>query len=227
MKTQVTKLVMRDRDEPNNNGGLFKMKVYIGPWRSRWTSCINDRHMMLKYGLEWNDNQDWEDRAWERAEDTLQWVYNHTINLYLDKCEPKISVKIHEYDTWSMDHTLAPIILPMLKQLKETKHGSPIVIDYDVPEELRSKNAPPVENKYDIDDYHHDRWNWVLDEMIWAFEQKCRDDWESDYYKYEDDPTATFGMKLVWEDREGRKAHQDRMTNGFKLFGKYFENLWD
>ena len=203
------------------------MKVYIGPWRSRWTSCIHDRHIMLKYGLEWNDNQDWEDRAWERAEDTLQWVYNHTINLYLDKCEPKISVRIDKYDTWSMDHTLAPIILPMLKQLKETKHGSPIVIDYDGPEELRSKNAPPVENKYDIDDYHHDRWNWVLDEMIWAFEQKCRDDWESDYYKYEDDPTATFGMKLVWEDREGRKAHQDRMTNGFKLFGKYYESLWD
>jgi hypothetical protein len=203
------------------------MKVYIGPWRSRWTSCIHDRHMMLKYGLEWNDSQDWEDRAWERAEDTLQWVYNHTINLYLDKHENKINVRIDKYDTWSMDHTLAPIILPMLKQLKETKHGSPIVIDYDVPEELRSKNAPPVENKYDIDDYHHDRWNWVLDEMIWAFEQKCRNDWESDYYKYEDDPTATFGMKLVWEDREGRKAHQDRMTNGFKLFGKYYESLWD
>jgi hypothetical protein len=203
------------------------MKVYIGPWRSRWTSCIHDRHIMLKYGLEWNDNQDWEDRAWERAEDTLQWVYNHTINLYLDKCEPKISVKIHKYDTWSMDHYACSYYPSYAKQLKETKHGSPIVIDYDVPEELRSKNAPPVENKYDIDDYHHDRWNWVLDEMIWAFEQKCRDDWESDYYKYEDDPTATFGMKLVWEDREGRKAHQDRMTNGFKLFGKYYESLWD
>jgi hypothetical protein len=119
----------------------------------------------------------------------------------------------------------------MLKQLKETKHGSPWTDDEDVPEELRSTSAPPLENDYDTDDNHHKRWDWVLDEMIWAFEQKTRDDWEGDYYKYEDDPTNTeglgLGLKLVWEDPEGRKAHQERMTNGFKLFGKYFEALWD
>lgn len=129
--------------------------------------------------------------------------------------------------TWSMDHTLAHIIVPMLKQLQDTKHGSPWVDDEDVPEEYRSTNAPPKEDEYGIDEYHHKRWNWVLYEMIWAFEQKNRDNWESDYYEYEDDPTATFGMKLVWEDREGRKAHQERMSNGFRLFGKYYEALWD
>ena len=30
-----------------------------------------------------------------------------------------------------------------------------------------------------------------------------------------------------WTDDKGRNAHQERMTNGFKLFGKYFESLWD
>lgn len=204
------------------------MRVYIGPYRSRWISTIHDKHMMRRYGLEWNENKDWKDRAWEKAEDILQWIYNHTINIILDKhSDQKIQVRIDESDTWSMDHTLAHIIVPMLKQLKNTKHGSPWVNDYDVPEEFRSTSAPKTENDYDIDDNHHKRWDWVLDEMIWAFEQKIRDDWESDYYKYEDDPTATFGMKCVWEDREGRKAHQDRMSNGFKLFGKYYENLWD
>jgi hypothetical protein len=236
MKTQVAKLVMRDRDEPNNNGGLFKMKVYIGPYRNRWNSCVHDRHMMLKYGLEWSENQDWEDRAWERAEDTLQWVYNHTINLYLDKCEPKISVKIHKYDTWSMDTTLAHIIVPMLKQLKATKHGSPYVDDSDVPEHLR--NNSPKDKEFwngDVDDNHHVRWAWILDEMIWAFEQSAKGDWEAQYYKFEDcepNPDAkTFyeklGTKLVWEDPQGRKAHQKRMTNGFRLFGKYYQALWD
>ena len=203
------------------------MKVYIGPYRSRWISVVHDRHMMRKYGLEWSDNQDWKDRAWERVEDAIQWVYNHTVNLYFDKHEPKISVRIDNYDTWSMDHTLAHIIVPMLKQLQDTKHGSPWVDDEDVPEEYRSTNAPPKEDEYGIDEYHHHRWNWVLYEMLWAFEQKNRDNWESDYYEYEDDPTATFGMKLVWEDREGRKAHQERMSNGFRLFGKYYEALWD
>ena len=48
----------------------------------------------------------------------------------------KTRIKIHNYDTWSMDETLAPIILPMLKQLKETKHGAPAVEFKDVPEEL-------------------------------------------------------------------------------------------
>jgi hypothetical protein len=184
--------------------------------------------MMLKYGLEWDENKDWEDRAWERVEDAFQWIYNHTINLYLDKFEQKIKVRIDRYDTWSMDHTLAHIVVPMLKQLKETKHGSPYVDDVDVPEHLR--NNSPKDKEFwtgDIDDNHHARWEWILEEMIWAFEQKTRDDWEGDYYKYEDDPKATFGIKLVWEDREGRKAHQDRMSNGFRLFGRYYEALWD
>jgi hypothetical protein len=130
-----------------------------------------------------------------------------------------------------MDHTLSHIITPMLQRLKEQKHGSPWVDDEDVPEELRSTAAPPKENEWDTDDNHEKRWDWVLDEMLWAFEQKQRDHWEEDYYKYENDPTNTkgagFGLKLVWEDREGQKAHQARMSNGFKLFGKYYEALWD
>jgi len=65
--------------------------------------------------------------------------------------------------------------------------------------------------------------------------KSCRDDWEGDYYEYRElgldeskaHPDGLFGFKLVWEDREGQKAHQERMTNGFELFGKYYENFWD
>jgi hypothetical protein len=211
------------------------MKVDIGPYRNRWISNVHDRHMNIKYGLEWDDNKDWEDRAWERFEDALQWLYNKTINVVLDKrSSQKIKVRIDPHDTWSMDHTLAHIVTPMLKQLKNKKHGSPFVDDEDVPEHLRSTSAPPKKDEYDVDDNHHSRWEWVLDEMIWAFEQKTRDDWEGDYYKYDhvepnkesENIGERFGMKLVWEDREGREAHQRRMTNGFKLFGKYYESLW-
>jgi hypothetical protein len=126
-----------------------------------------------------------------------------------------------------MDHTLSHIIVPMLKQLQASKHGSPFVEDEDVPEELRSTSAPPKSDEWDLDDNHHKRWEWVIGEMIWTFEQKTRDDWESDYYRYEDDPKELFGIKLVWEDKEGRKAHQERMNNGFRLFGRYYECLWD
>ena len=148
----------------------------------------------------------------------------------------KIRVRIDTHDTWSMDHTLAHIVLPMLVQLKRTKHGAPNTDNADVPKELRmsKKQLTAYSKTGDTDDNFFKRWNWILDEMIWAFDQKCRDDWEGDYYEYREmgpeeskDPNSLFGLKLVWEDREGQKAHQERMTNGFKLFGKYYENLWD
>ena len=143
----------------------------------------------------------------------------------------KISVRIDEHDTWSMDNTLAHIILPMLVQLKDTKHGAPNVDAADVPKELRAtkKQLAAYSKTGETDDNYFKRWDWVLDEMIWAFEQKVKDDWESDYYKLEEGAGDGFpgGFKLVWEDREGCKAHQLRMTNGFKLFGKFYENLWD
>lgn len=205
------------------------MRVKIGAYRSRWISNIHANYMNWKYGrFDWDDNRNKFENLLENLEDGLQWLYNRTINKILDKrADQKINVKIDRWDTWSMDHTLSHIIAPMLKQLAGSKHGSPFVDDEDVPEELKSTSTPPKKDEYDLDDNHHKRWEWVIGEMIWAFEQKTRDDWESDYYKYEDDPKAMFGLKLVWEDREARKAHQERMTNGFKLFGKYYESLWD
>ena len=131
-----------------------------------------------------------------------RFYHNWLYNWFGYSPKQRTSIKIHDYDTWSMDHTLAHIVLPMLVQLKLTQHGHPANLT-------------------------EQEWDDILDEMIWAFEQKCRDDWEGDYYTYDDDPEGMFGLKLVWEDREGHQAHQERMTNGFSLFGKYYENLWD
>lgn len=151
----------------------------------------------------------------------------------------RVNVKIDKWDTWNMDESLAHIIVPMLKQLKEEKHGAPFVDDEDVPENLRSTNAEPKENDYDTDSNHFLRWDYVMDEMIWAFEQKITN-WEQQYYSGEsdvyfeklDDDSGMSQMKrgpndTFKVDMEGRKAHQERMTNGYKLFGKYFESLWD
>ena len=41
-----------------------------------------------------------------------------------------------------------------------------------------------------------------------------------------EDKRELFG-RFEWTDDEGRKKHQERMSNGFRLFGKYFESLWD
>ena len=214
------------------------MKVYIGPYINRWISKVHDRHMEIKYGNDWDENKDWEDRAWERFEDALQALYNATINKYLDNKKRKINVRIDHYDVWSMDNTLAHVILPMLKVLKVNKNGACLVDDEDVPEELRSTSAPPKENEYDTDDNFFKRWEWVLDEMIWAFEQKMYD-WEEQYttgeydFRFEKTADGKFSEMVhgpnhtAVTDWEGRNAHQERISNGFRLFGKYYEALWD
>ena len=121
--------------------------------------------------------------------------------------QQKVKVHIDKWDTWSMDHTLAPIILPMLKQLKETKHGAPYVDPDDCPKDLR----PKEQNEYGTDDTHFARWDWALDEMIYAFDCKANKD--------------DVWMRL--EDKKEIDKEQKRISNGFRLFGKYYEALWD
>ena len=136
------------------------------------------------------------------------------IENYTDDGEDQVvEVQIDPWDTWSMDYTLAPIILPMLRQLKETKHGAPNVDDDDVPEQLRSTSAPPKENEWDTDKFHFERWDWALDEMIYAFDCKANKD---EVY-----------MRFDINDREAMEKEQQRISNGFRLFGKYYEGLWD
>jgi hypothetical protein len=186
--------------------------------------------MNKKYDFQWDENNTRYERFLERLEDVLQWIYNHTINLYLDKKQRNVKVKLHNYDTWSMDHTLALIVLPMLKQLKETKHGSPMVDDIDVPQELRINDVESKQfwDRGELDDNHHARWDWALDEIIWAFEMKAKDDWQEPYYgTWIKDESKLLGGYHVNTDYDGMKAAQKRISNGLRLFGKYYENLWD
>lgn len=174
------------------------------------------------------------------------------LNRWSNSRKRKINVRIDNYDVWSADHTLALIIHPVLLKLKEQKHGSPDVDDEDVPENLKSTTAGPKENEWDIDDNHHLRWEWVMDEMIWAFEQ-CTDHDHGDnifhhnsdqlevIFESTDDETLDGkGMKSIkmnhqkdpskpayWVDEDGKKAHYERIKNGHRLFAKYYFGLWD
>lgn len=141
------------------------------------------------------------------------------IGPYKDEGVRKEQVHIHDYDTWSMDHTLALIALPMLKQLKETKHGVPRIDYEDMPEHLQyierqydNRAVGDLFNKWDDFDHEFDRmvevWDWIMDEMIWAMDQLVH---ESDV-----DPE-------VWYS----KPFNDRIQHALKLFGKYYRSLWD
>lgn len=118
----------------------------------------------------------------------------------------KIEVKIHDYDTWSMDHTLAVIILPMLKQLKETQHAFPS----DVAKDESTMQWPQQSFDFYIESDNmalekgEKEWNAILDKMIFAFEKIT----ELDRY---------------WFDGE----IEEKIDEGCRLFGQYYRSLWD
>ena len=161
-----------------------------------------------------------------------------TIGNYPEDCTLNRVEDVHidEWDTWNMAETLALIITPMLKQLKASMHGSPYVDPDDVPEELKPTTTPSDDN-YWVDDTHHERWQYVLDEMHFAMEA-LNTDWDAQYwtgeghYGFEETDDGMF--KMVEEpnhtlkcDWDGYNKHNDRIQNGCRLFGKYFRNLWD
>ena len=178
------------------------MKVYISKYRDHWVSP----YTILEKVFFWREI-DYDEPKIEKWAERLRPLCEG-VRSFLDRIHPRITyVKIDKWDTWSMDTTISYIILPMVKQLHADKHGAPNVDDEDVPEELKSVSAPPKENVWDVDANHFKRWDYILDEMIWSFEYKLKD---TDL-----DDIDIWGANLV------------RAKNGFRLFGKYFNALWD
>ena len=233
------------------------MKVYIGPYKNFigpyqiaeklcfWAKKEKDEYGIMRHP-DWVHNFG----EWLAGKDDHDTWLTKVCVWIESKRERNISVKIDKYDTWSLDNTLAYIILPMLKQLKATTHGAPFVDDEDVPEgiDLRSTEALPKEDEYDVDSNHFKRWNWVLDEMIFAFECKIDDSWQDAFRSGEFDhvwvPVDREGNEVSKEDAklfrtidgpnhtykcdyEGMKVVETRIQNGFRLFGRYYQNLWD
>jgi hypothetical protein len=114
------------------------------------------------------------------------------------------------------------------------EYDEQLVFDFYNDDEFSKQKLP-----YDV----HARWDWVMNEMIWAFEQ-LNSDWESQFHKGQIDLESVVcewdenekpklfqlvnGPNYTAEyDIEGAQAHSKRIDNGLRLFGKYFRNLWD
>ena len=142
-------------------------------------------------------------------------------------------IRIDEWDTWSMDRTLSPIILPMLIQLKETMHG--------VPCSMPAYDEDPWGDSDETFEKAEVQWNEILDKMIWSFTQLCQDDdgedqfWSvhpeldlDDYPEDEGKDAVPVRWKVPGEvDFDALKAHRERIKEGLELFGKYYQSLWD
>ena len=145
-------------------------------------------------------------------------------------------IKIDRWDAWSIEHTLSPIILPILKELKRVKHGAPFIDDEDVPPKLRANRgkggAAPDIHKIDdgTDKNFFKRFDYILDEMIWTFEQLSMDDHEGKFYDHTEarkEKDFNKSVRKVKVDRVGLRKHNERIDNGLRLFGKYYRALWD
>lgn len=208
------------------------MKVYLSNYRDHWISP----YTILQRVCFWHviprdeDDESYADDPWiEKWAERLQ-PFCEKLREFLDWVHPPINyVKIDYYDTWSMDHSLAHIIVPMLKQLQATKQGSCQVDEDDVPDHLKPTEPAGPNNGY-TDNTIHERWSWVLAEMIWAFEQKLKDDADSEFYDHSGvNPNAGINTQIgqIKVDRTGLDDYNKRLANGFRLFGKYYQGLWD
>lgn len=164
----------------------------------------------------------------------------------------KVRVHIDSYDAWSMDHTLSYIILPLLVHLQEHKHG--------IPNEFAQVGGEDWSDQLCFDFYsdtHNEafdlgceKWDQVLDKMIWSFKQLVEDEYSEKYHHGDsgklsfEKTTETMVNPLTGKseemytsvreypdrsfyDAEGAQLHEQRIQEGLDLFGKYFRSLWD
>lgn len=162
----------------------------------------------------------------------LEWIYS--------KQTRKEYVKIEYHDTWNAYHTLSLIIHPLLVELGKDKHGAPHVDDEDVPDNLKRIPEELVDKDgwSTTDSNWFPRWDYVLNEMIWTFDQiknnkeDGTDFWSGDFdTNFKEIPDGYFEMvhgpkHTAKFDKEGYEVYKKRLDNGLRLFAKYYLNLW-
>ena len=211
------------------------MKVVIGPYLN-WWGPYQIADAIFFWQDKYSDTCPWAERAHRFGEwlatnrdgsdswltKFCQWIHS--------KRQRQVYVRIDNYDVWNMDNTLALIALPMLKKLKACKHGAPKVDDFDCPQHLWSTNAKPRENEWDLDEHWFARWDYVLDEIIWAFEQEVDENSSDQFYDHtgvDDRADLNTQIQQIKCDHDGLNHYEHRKQMGFKLFGKYYQALWD
>ena len=145
------------------------------------------------------------------------WVCKHNPN-----AEQTVRIRIDPWDTWNMAETLGDIILPMLKQLRDEKHGSPG--DLKPFKETSNESTQYCFDWYKEDDNKawdlgHKQWCDIMDKMVWSFEQVVNRERDEQFH------TKKNGLRHF--DINAYKAYYEKVQEGLELFGKYYMNLWD
>jgi len=169
---------------------------------------------------------------------------------YLKTKDRKVNVEIEHFDTYSLDHTLALIILPALIQYKNNNNGIPSEFS-DVggdPNSMQESFSFYTDTHVEAFEEGVRKWEEVIDKMIWSFQQIVEDQYQSKYHHGSSDilwkksdeefyNPVTGKMEKAydmietdpdarWYDINGYEEHERRVQEGLELFGKYYRNLW-
>lgn len=218
------------------------MKIYINKPRNHWLSPYTILEKIL-FWLDW-DNISY-DATWVKKWSGRINPFSIGLQKILDFIHPQITyVKIDGFDAWNADHTLALIILPVLKKIKESKAGIPGTWKEDAPQEFWDDEEDINNDENSEYSFNEKRWEWILNEMIFAFNCMVDDSWEQKFHsgKIDFNFVATEerdekGKPLYYEivdgpkhthkfDSDGYNEVQKRIWNGLRLFGKYYQSLW-
>ena len=132
-------------------------------------------------------------------------------------------------DTWSVDYTLSPIILAVMKKFREQSHKDyfcyPCCLkeDFDLPENF---------------DATFEIWEMIIDSIIFAFDSSNEPKMEDFNLEYthesgEPDEKGMIPLTIKVNDEEAQqryysvvKEYEDKCRVGRDYFSKYYNNLW-
>jgi hypothetical protein len=133
----------------------------------------------------------------------------------------KVKVKIHGYDSWNADHTIALIAIPILKQLMENKHGIPASAFTDEDEMMTDPGYEAAKDRWNNNTFRH---------IIWSLEQVASDEnIIDDFWIHKIDGFAAVidGGNPGTYNWDARLAYDEKVREGLRLFGEHFQSLWD
>jgi tRNA-dihydrouridine synthase len=123
---------------------------------------------------------------------------------------------VSDSECWSLDWTLTNFILPRLKHFKK----------------INVHTYPP--------DITPERWNEILDELIWTFEYMHDEEKfnPTPMFRYEVDNMDDYfknikrektpEQKQAWEQYLKKNEElEERRKKGMLLFAEYYQQLWD
>ena len=176
----------------------------------------------------------------------LKWKYSHIANWYYSMKNRRQRAKMgySYYDVSDMDNWFLNIIPKMLRDLKNKKHSYPELFNdewYEKNKERCYELDIDVENFYwdleqrtdeegkdlfdDLSEYNYNKWNEILDKMIFLFEEsneetcKKKNPYKEEYFKQFsiDLPDSFFSKK---ELRERKKNPPQRDEEAYEKLCK-------